>query len=332
VRYVLEGSVRKAGNRVRITGQLIDTTIGAHLWADRFDGALEDIFELQDQIAGSVVGAIEPKLRQSEIERAVHKPTDSLAAWDLYLRSLAAWHQFTENGMREAVALLQRALAIDPSYAPAAAMIGWCRIHQRTQRLGAVSDAEVEEAVRLAKRAIEVGIDDPDALWMAAYTLMSFSGDYARAANVVVRALALNPNSAHAWMVRGYVSVMENQPDAAIEALEHAIRLSPLDPLSRAFSIGLASAHLAADRYERAIEWAERTLAEEPRHRAAMRIEAVCFAFLGRIEEARHWLARYLEAEPGLTIAQFKSLAPAFSPEFLRRYVEGLRKAGLPEA
>jgi TolB-like protein len=139
VRYVLEGSVRKAGNRVRITGQLIDTTTSAHIWADRFDGALDDIFELQDQVASSVVGAIEPKLRQSEIERATRKPTESLDAWDLYLRALALRHQYTEESMREAIALLQRALAIDPSYAPAAAMIALCRVFQRIQDWGPIA-------------------------------------------------------------------------------------------------------------------------------------------------------------------------------------------------
>jgi hypothetical protein len=130
VRYVLEGSVRKAGNRVRITGQLIDTATGAHIWADRFDGALDDIFELQDQVASRVVGAIEPKLQFSEIERAKRKPTQSLNAYDMYLRALAQYHKFTEDGMREAITLLRRALAIDPSYALAAAMVGWCRMSQ----------------------------------------------------------------------------------------------------------------------------------------------------------------------------------------------------------
>ena len=136
MRYVLEGSVRKAGNRVRITGQLIDAATGAHIWADRFDGALDDIFELQDQVAASVVGAIEPKLRQAEIERATRKPTDSLDAYDLYLRALAQFHRYTEASVRDAVALLRRALAIDASYSPAAAMIGWCRVHERVQGWG----------------------------------------------------------------------------------------------------------------------------------------------------------------------------------------------------
>src|SRR5262249_36018994 len=133
VRYVLEGSVRKAGNRVRITGQLIDAVTGNHIWADRFDGALDDIFDLQDRVASSVVGAIEPKLRQSEIERATRKPTESLDAYDLYLRALAQTYRYTEEGLAEAVVLLRQALAIDPSYAPAAAWVGWCRWLQRIQ-------------------------------------------------------------------------------------------------------------------------------------------------------------------------------------------------------
>jgi TolB-like protein len=138
VRYVLEGSVRKAGNRVRMTGQLIDTATGAHIWADRFDGALDDIFELQDQVASNVAGAIEPKLRQSEIERANRRPTANLTAYDLYLRALAQCYRYTEEGSAEAVVLARQALAVDPSYAPAAAMVGWCRTLQRVQGWGAL--------------------------------------------------------------------------------------------------------------------------------------------------------------------------------------------------
>jgi TolB-like protein len=274
VRYVLERSLRKASNRVRITAQLIDTTNGAHIWADRFDGALDDIFELQDEIASRVAGAIEPKLRQSEIERASRKPTESLDAWDLYLRALALRYQYTEESMREAIALLQRVLAIDPSYAPAAALLGSCRLNQRAHGLGKISDAEVDEAVRLARRAIEAGGDDPGTLWTAAHKLSYFTGDHATAGNVVDRALALNPNSAHAWMVRGLVWNMQSQPDRAIEALEHAIRLSPLDPLgARAFTILTAAAHFHAGRYELAIEWADRTLAAQPDYRPAFALQ-----------------------------------------------------------
>jgi TolB-like protein len=335
VRYVLEGSVRKAGGRVRITGQLIDTTTGAHIWADRFDGALDDIFELQDQVASSVVGAIEPKLRQSEIERATRKPTERLDAYDLYLRALAQFHGFTGEGMRQAVALLKRALGIDPSYAPAAALIGFCRHFQRDHGLGgSVSDADVAESVRLARHAIAAGRDDPDALWMAATVLTVFAGEHAIAASAIDRALTLNPNSAQAWHSRGLVLVFLNQPGPAIEALQHAMRLSPLDPLGSGFKSALAGAHFVAGRYEEAVEWADRSLYERPNFDPAIGVKVVSCAHLGRIDEAREWLSRRLELQPGLTIAEWKARGTAVkfaSPEILALYEDGLRKAGLRE-
>jgi adenylate cyclase len=179
VRYVLEGSVRKAGNRVRITGQLIDTTTGAHIWAERFDGALDDIFELQDQVASSVAGAIEPKLRQSEIERASRKPTANLTAYDLYLRALAQSYRYTEEGLAEALVLARQALAIDPSYAPAAAMVAWCRGVQPSQGWVALSADDVAEACRLARQALEAGRDDAETIHQAAWTLFFLAGEAA---------------------------------------------------------------------------------------------------------------------------------------------------------
>jgi TolB-like protein/class 3 adenylate cyclase len=333
VRYVLEGSVRKGGNRVRIAGQLIDTATGGHIWVDRFDGALDDIFELQDQVASSVVGAIVPKLRQSEIERATRKPTDSLDAYDLYLRAIAQFHKYNEESMREAVALAKHALAIDPSYAPAAAMIGLCRVRQRMQGLGAVSEEEIAEAVLAAKQAIEAGRDEPDALSMAGSTISFLAGEHATAMEAIDRALALNPNSAEAWSVRGWVLGWQNRPDAAIEAHQEAIRLSPLDPLAYSSTGGLAFAHMEAERYEEAIEWADRTLLAQPRYIPAMRIKLVCLAYLGRAGEAKDWLTRVLAAQPGLTIASWKAsfAAKVFPPEILTLYADGLRKAGVPE-
>jgi adenylate cyclase len=330
VRYVLEGSVRKAGNRVRITGQLIDTATGAHIWADRFDGALDDIFELQDQVASSVVGVIEPKLHQSEIERAARKPTDSLDAYDLYLRALAHSHEYTEVGVREAIVLLRRALAIDPSYAPASALIGWCRMVQKYQ-FWFVTDDELAEGLYRARQAAEMGKDDADALWMAALALAILAGEPDTAASSVDRALTLNPNSAHAWMARGWVWNAVGQPSAAIEAFERAIRLSPLDPLGWGFTSGIAYAHAVARRYEEAIEWADRSLREQPRDGAMIRTKVVLYAQLGRIEEARYWLERLLAQQPGLTIAKYKAYALFFQPEVLAVFIEGLRKAGLPE-
>jgi len=331
VRYVLEGSVRKAGNRVRITGQLIDTSTGAHIWAERFDGALDDIFELQDQVASGVVGAIEPKLRQSEIERASRKPTESLDAYDLYLRALAQFHKFTEENMREAIVLLKRALAIDPSYAPAAAMIGWCRGFQRIQGWAPVSDAEVAEAVDLARRATEAGRDDPDALWMSGWVIAALAGDKATGESAVDRALLLNPNSAYAWMARGGLSYLQNRPSSSIEAYERAMRLSPLDPLGYLLTCGLAFGHTIAGRYEEAMEWVDRSLRELPRYRAAVNLKVILYALLGRMEEARKWLGRLREVVYGLTIAKYREfLSPILEPEILTLYIEALRKAGMP--
>src|SRR5215510_11559663 len=240
VRYVLEGSVRKAGNRVRITGQLVDTTTGAHIWADRFDGTLDDIFELQDQVASSVAGAIEPKLRQSEIERASRKPTANLTAYDLYLRALAQSYRYTEEGFTEAVVLARQALAIDPSYAPAAALVGRCRGQQRMQGWGALSADDIAEACRLARQALEAERDDAETIWQAAWTLFFLAGEAAMAA-ALDRALALNPNAAHAWLRRGHMHALRSQPEAAIEAIERARRLSPCDPYTFFYAVIIAT-------------------------------------------------------------------------------------------
>jgi len=332
VRYVLEGSVRKAGNRVRITGQLIDTASGAHIWADRFDGTLDDIFELQDQMAASVVGAIEPKLRQSEIERATRKPTESLDAYDLYLRALAQSYRYTEEGFAEAVVLLGRALTIDPSYAPAAAMVGFCRTMQLVQGWGALSDEDIAKANRLARQALEVAREDPDTMVAAALTLFYGGGEMALAEAVLDRALTLNPNRALGWMVRGFVHATGRyQPEAAIAALERALRLSPLDPLGFINATWLAQAHLAATRFEQAIEWADRALHDQTRFIVAIRAKIVANAHLGRLDEARLNLARMLALYPGLTIATVRASAASFAPEFVELYVTGLRLAGLPE-
>jgi TolB-like protein/class 3 adenylate cyclase len=330
VRYILEGSVRKAGNRVRITPQLIDTTTNAHIWVGRFDGVLDDIFELQDQVASKVAGAIEPRLRLSEIERATRKPTKSLDAYDLYLRALAQFHKYSKETLYEAVALLERALAIDPSYVPAAAMIGFCRAVQKGRDWGSPSDAEIEDGLRFARQALAAGKDDPDALWMGGWTIAYLGGETSHGARAIERALAFNPNSALAWMASGYVSCYRNQPGPAIEAFEHAIRLSPFDQHSWDFAAGLGLAHLLERRYDKAIEWAERSLRELPYFAPMIRLMVVCCAHLGRFAEAHAWLERLLALQPGLTIAKLKA-SVAYSPEHQSIRVEGFRKAGLPE-
>jgi len=332
VHYVLEGSVRKGGNLVRITAQLIDAGTAAHLWAERFDGALDDIFELQDRVASSVVGAIEPKLRQSETERATRKPTASLGAYDLYLRALAEFQKLTQSGWDAAVVLSTRALAIDPDYAPVAASIGWCRVMQAA--VGApVSASEIAESVRLATQVIETGKHEPDALCLAAYTLSFFTGAHATAAGMIDHALMLNPNSALAWACRGWVAAMQDQADPAIDALQRAIRLSPLDPLRWVFFLGMSFAHVAARRFEEAIDWADRCLREQPRLAHVYRFKAVACAHLGRAEEARECARRMLELHPEFTISGWQRTYGAFifTPETLAMYVDGCHKAGLPE-
>jgi TolB-like protein/class 3 adenylate cyclase/Tfp pilus assembly protein PilF len=332
VRYVLEGSIRRAGNRVRISGQLIDTETSAHIWADHFDGMLDDIFDLQEQVASSVVGAIEPKLRFSEIARASRKPTDSLDAYDLYLRALGQHYKFTPESMREAIELLERALAIDPSYAPAAALMGPCRIAQRIQGWHLLSDQERADVVRLARKAIAMGKDDPDALLWAGLTIAYLAGDHAAAARAIDRALALNQNSADAWLVRGWVECWQNRPGPAIQAVERAMRLNPLGQENQGLKTLLAIAHLAAGRYEEAKDWADEALHERPEGVPSIRLKAILCGLLGRIEEGKEWLSRLLRLTPDATVNRFNAETSTFlAPEIRAVMAEGLRKAGMPE-
>jgi adenylate cyclase len=213
-------------------------------------------------------------------------------------------------------------------------MIGdLCLMADWTQGWGAGSDADRAEAVRLARHAIETGKDDPDALHMAANTLSLFTGDHEAAISAVDRALILNPNCAHAWRTKGYVLVRQSRPEAALDAFNRAMRLSPLDPLGFLFTAGIAIAHLIAGRYEEAIEWTDRSSHEFPRYAPTTRYKVIALAHLGRIEEAREWLRRELELNPELTITGVKAAyAAAFPPERVNLFVEGYRKAGLPEA
>jgi adenylate cyclase len=331
VRYVLKGSVRKAGGRVRITAQLVEAATGVNLWADRFDGALDDIFELQDRVAASVAGVMEPTLRNAEFERVRRKPTQSLDAYDLCLRALALRDQRSAESVYEAIGLLKQALAIDPGYTSAKALVGWFRANETAHGCGPVSKADGAEAVALAKEALDKGKDDPDTLSMAAFTLSFFGGEHGVAATAIDRALALNPNSAQAWMMCGFVHCYRVQPDQAIEAYRQAMRLNPLDRLGRLYTTGVALAHLVAGRYEESADWAERSLRQAPGHTISLLSKAVACAHLDRIEEARAAVSQVLELQPWFTIAQFKASATRYPPELQARYVAGLRKAGMPE-
>jgi TolB-like protein/class 3 adenylate cyclase len=333
VRYLLEGSVRKSGNRVRITGQLIDTTTGAHIWADRFDGPLDDIFELQDQVASSVVGAIEPKLRHAEIERASRKPTSSLDAYDLYLRALAEVHKWTAASFQETTRLLSGALSIDPAYAPAAALFGFCRGWQHAYGWEALSDDETNEAIGFARRAVDTGKDDPDALWMAGQVLAYFAGDHATGLGLIDRALSLNGNSALAWCARGYVLNFANQPEPAIESFNRAMRLSPFDPLGSMFKTGISGAYMIARRFEEAMTWIDKSLQEHPGNTHALRWKASICGHLGKVEEGQNCVQELLSQYPKATIGSLERnrRLPINAPALSLILLDGLRKAGLPE-
>jgi len=333
VRYVLEGSVRKSGTRVRIGGQLIDTSTGAHLWADRFDGALEDIFDLQDRITARVVGVIAPRLEQAEIERAKRKPTQSLDAYDYYLRGLASFYQVTRESTREALQLFRRAIDLDADFAAPHAMAVWCMARYKT--LGWTTDPayDVAETERLAQRAVQLDRNDALSLSTAGFALAYVVGDPDRGASLVDRALALNPNLAAAWHFSGFVRAYLGEPDVAIYHLANAMRLNPLDPLFYALQTGMALAHFCAGRYDEASSWADRAL-QQPGgqfYHPALRVAAASNALAGRPEEAQKAMTRLRGIDPALRVSNLNEYITLRGPEHFAKYAEGLRKAGLPE-
>jgi TolB-like protein/Flp pilus assembly protein TadD len=330
VRYVLEGSVRKAANRVRITAQLIVAVTGAHLWADRFEGALDDIFDLQDQVTASVVGAIAPKLEQAEVERAKHKPTESLDAYDYFLRGVASLHLWTREGNTEALRLFNRAIEIDSDFSSAYGMAAWCYAERKSERWMLDRARETAEAASLARKAAEVGRDDAIALARGGFALAYVVHDVDAGAALIDRALRLNPNLADAWHFSGWVRVYLGEPELAIEHFAHAMRLNPLDPLTFIMQMGIAFAYFFAGRYDDASSWAEKALREKPEYHPALRVAAASNALAGRMDEAHTAMARSLRLNPTPHISNLKNQIPLRRPEDLARYAEGLRKAGLP--
>jgi adenylate cyclase len=337
VRYVLEGSVRKAGNRVRITGQLVDATTGAHVWADHFDGALDDIFDLQDRVTASVAGIIEPRLRHAEMERARRKPTESLDAYDLYLRALAHFDVSYEGNL-EALRLLRRAIEIDPQYAAPYGLAARCYLYQKVSGSlspsdRALADRALAEGIHLAKLAASLGKDDSETLWMAGRALAELSGDLEGGIALIDRALTLNPNSANAWRASGVDRAFLGDTELALAHLERSVRLSPLDTLAYLGSLGFAFAHFMAGRYEEALAWCDKTLHERPDFPPALRMKAATCGLLGRPEEGRAWVKRLLTVIPDTTVCSLRLYygVAMKKPGCLEAYLDGLRKAGLPE-
>jgi len=330
VRYALEGSVRKTANRVRITGQLIDTATGAHLWADYFDGTLENIFELQDEVTARVAGRIAPNLLQAEIQRAKHKPTESLDAYDFYLRGLAGVHRNTKEAIDESLRLYKLAIEGDPEFAAAYGRAAGCYVLYLANglRLGAEDVAECERLARLGAR---LGKEDAVALALSGMALATVAGSLDDGADFIDQALRLDPNHAAAWLFSGWVTTFLGEPDLGVRHLETALRLSPLDPLSYAAHAALAAAHFFAGRYDESIAWAESSYREQPNFVPATRFAAASLALAGRIEAARSLMERLRRLDPGLRLSNLHKLFPLRRADDAEKWARGLRIAGLPE-
>jgi adenylate cyclase len=335
VRYVLEGSVRKAGDRVRIAGQLIDVSTAAHLWADRFDGRLEDIFELQDQVTSSVVGAIFPKLQQAEIERARRKPTENLDAYDYYLRGMAAYdvpgRWENRDGNDDALRLFWKAIELDPDFSAAYAMAAMCFMRRKSNGWMLRLEQETAQAGQLASQAARLGQDDADALSRAGFVLARVVGDLDAGAALIDRALQLNPNLASGWLHSGITKNLLGEPDIAITHFARATRLNPLGPYVVHAQMGTALAHFLAGHRNEARLWAKKALEHRPDFLNALRLLAASSALSGRTEEAEKIMQQLLQLNPTLRISNLKDVYPFRRPEDLASLIEGLRKAGLPE-
>jgi adenylate cyclase len=328
VRYVFEGSVRKASGRVRITGQLIDTVTGAHIWADRFERDLTDIFALQDDVTVAVVSAIQPKLLQAEIGMAARRRPENLTAYDFYLRALPQFYLATREGGAEAIRLARRALELDPRFGLVAALAGMC--HMRNVLWGYAADPQFDrkEAVRLFRLALSVDDGDPDTLAWAAVISAFMVGDCESEIEMADRAVALNPNSFAAWNARGQVHKVAGLPEDAVWSFERAMRVSPVDPQLHLTIGGMAQALIELGRFDEAIVAGKKAQRQNPSYPLTYRCLASAFAHLGRDAEAREAAARLLEVDPAFTISAWIARGGQANSKLI---IEGLRKAGLPE-
>jgi TolB-like protein/class 3 adenylate cyclase len=331
VRYVLEGSVRKAGNKVRITGQLIDASTGTHLWADHFDGILEDIFDLQDRVTGSVVAAIAPKVQQAELERSRRKPTQSLDAYDYYLRGVALNVAPTKEVNDEALRLFSAAIELDPDFASPYAAAARCYAQRKAFRWMVDDAQETAEAYRLVQRAVELGADDAFVLGLSGYATFYVFGDVEGGAAYIERARSLNPNLAILWGGAGLINVCLGQAEIGITQLAHAMRLSPLDPSMGLWHHGTALGHFFSGRDAEAVSWIKMAMRTRWAYSNDLLFLAASNGYLGHVEEAQAAVIRLHEVDPTSRISHLADINLFRRTQDRERLVEGLRLAGLPE-
>ena len=336
VRYVLEGSVRKVGNRIRITGQLIDAANGAHLWADRFDGALEEVFELQDRVSANVVGIIAPRVEQAEIERVRSKPVGNLEAYDLVLRAAVLMRTRRRPEVEQALGLLRQAVQIDPSYARGMANLSLCCWIFIGQGFGHRDNPLVADIIELARTAVALDPTDSEVLHIAAATFGVPGDDMETGLALVEKAIGLNCNNAEAFRVGGVLCAYKGEIDRAVEHLQQAERLNPLDA-SWSGSVAYQIAYFGVGDHEKVVDWTAHILREQPNSAPALRYRAASLALLGRTDEARQVIARLLEHAPGYTVSEvrrhheFDLNSPFKGPGVAESLYRGLRLAGLPE-
>ena len=329
VRYVLAGSIRRAGNRMRIIGQLVQADTGVHIWAEHHDGDLADVFDLQERVASDVVGAIAPKLERAELERASRKPTGNSEAYDTYLRGMSRFYLWTMEGTNDARRHFQRAIELDPGFAIAYAMSA--HLYSHSKALGLTLDRDkLAETAALARRAVELGPDDALGLSLAGWALAYAVRDLSAGVDLVERAALFNPNLAFTRFANGFLNVWLGKPDVAITHITQAMRLSPIDPAIGPCMIGIAHAHFMAERYDEALSWANKAIYEH-RVPSAMRIAAASAALAGRPDEAARLMELMRQADPARRLSNVAdTLGPYRRPEDVERYKEALRLAGLP--
>ncbi|MGL4960305.1 MAG: adenylate/guanylate cyclase domain-containing protein [Inquilinus sp.] len=331
VRYVLEGSVRKAGGRVRTTGQLIEAATGAHLWAEKFDGALDDIFELQDDFTKKLVGAIAPKVQQAEIERSARKPTQNLDAYDYYYRGITLLQLMTADANEEALQHFRLAIDLDPSFAAAYGLASEC--YRLRQNFGwARNDAEqLARGKEFALLAVEHGGDDAVALACAAQ-FFGFALRDARTADILAnQALAANPNLFRAWQARSWTSIYLGEHERALTEISHAMRLNPVDPQMHQAEAAMGIALLLLRKPAEALEWLSKALARRPGFPSALRFAAIALIELDRTDEAQSMMRRLRVIDTDMRISQLQSWIPLQRPEDAAMFIDGMRKAGVPE-
>jgi adenylate cyclase len=320
--------VRKAAGKVRITGQLIDAITGAHIWADRFERDLTDIFALQDEVTVAVVSAIQPKLLQTEIGLATRRQPENFTAYDYYLRAMHHYYLSTGEGFAEALRLAHHALELDPRFGLVASLAGGC--HMQRVLFGYAVDPQFErkEAVRLLHSALSLDDGDPEVLARAAVISAFMVGDSESEIEMADRAVTLNPNSYIAWNGRGWVYQIAGLPEEAVRSFERAVRVSPVDPLLPLTLAGMGTALIELRRFDEAIVVAKKAQRQSTSHAGSYRCLASAFAHLGRDAEAREAAARLLQVDPAFTIS---ARMGRVRQSHVKLTIEGLRKAGLPE-